>query len=152
MALNPEANQERLKNQRPTKAIYHQKKIKEAKEKAIIHSEPSQSQSSSSSSTFFSLFYKGRCLRKVASALPKCPGKKMEIVKSLAKQFKLKIKYDNQPKVGRPKNNLADDDVEWLRVFFEQPDITYTLLGMKDQKYTGKVNGESTFVQRRYLL
>ena len=41
MALNPEANQERLKNQRPTKAIYHQKKIKEAKEKAIIHSEPS---------------------------------------------------------------------------------------------------------------
>ena len=53
MALNPEANQERLKNQRPTKAIYYQKKIKEAKEKAIIHSEPSQSQSSSSSSTFF---------------------------------------------------------------------------------------------------
>ena len=76
----------------------------------------------------------------------------MEIVKSLAKQFKLKIKYDNQPKVGRPKNNLAGDEVEWLRVFFERPDITYTLLGMKDQKYTGKVNGESTLVQRRYLL
>ena len=75
----------------------------------------------------------------------------MEIVKGLAKQFKLKIKYDNQPKVGCPKNNLADDDVEWLRVFFERPDITYTLLGMKDQKYTGKVNGESTFVQKRYL-
>ena len=76
----------------------------------------------------------------------------MEIVKSLAKQFKLKIKYDNQPKVGRPKNNLAGDEVEWLRVFFERPDITYTLLGMKDQKYTGKLNGESTLVQRRYLL
>ena len=73
-------------------------------------------------------------------------------MKSLAKQSKLKIKYDNQPKVGRPKNNLAGDEVEWLRVFFERPDITYTLLGMKDQKYTGKVNGESTFVQRPYLL
>ena len=72
-------------------------------------------------------------------------------MKSLAKQFKLKIKYDNQPKVGRPKNNLADE-VEWLRVFLERPDITYTLPGMKDQKYTGKVNGESTFVQRCYLL
>ena len=75
----------------------------------------------------------------------------MEIVKSLAKQFKLKIKYDHQPKVKRPKN-LADDEVEWLRVFFEQPDITYTLPGMKDQRYTGKVNGESIKVQRSYLL
>ena len=75
----------------------------------------------------------------------------MKIVKSLAKQFKLKIKYDNQPKVERPENNLADDDVECLRVFFERPDITYTLLGTKDQKCTGKVNGESMFVQKRYL-
>ena len=46
----------------------------------------------------------------------------------------------------------ADDEVEWLRVFLKLPDITYTLPGMKDQKYTGKVNGESTFVQRCYLL
>ena len=73
-------------------------------------------------------------------------------MKSLAKQFKLKINYDHQPIVVRPKINLADDEVEWLRVFFERPDITYTLLGMKDQKYTGKLNGESTLVQRRYLL
>ena len=60
-------------------------------------------------------------------------------MKSLGKQFKLKIKYDNQPKVGRPKNNLAADEVEWLRVFFERPDITYTLAGMKDQKYAGRL-------------
>ena len=73
-------------------------------------------------------------------------------MKSLAKQFKLKINYDHQPIVVRPKINLADDEVEWLRVFFKRPDITYTLLGMKDQKYTGKLNGESTLVQRRYLL
>ena len=45
-ALNLEANKERLKSQRIAKAIYRQKKIKEAKEKAIIHSEPSHSQSS----------------------------------------------------------------------------------------------------------
>ena len=140
-----------MKNQRIAKEIYRQKKIKEAKDKAIIHSEPSHSQSPSSSSTFFHPSTKARCLRKVASTLRKSPGKKMKIVKSLAKQFKLKIKYDNQPKVERPKNNLADDDVECLRVFFERPDITYTLLGTKDQKCTGKVNGESMFVQKRYL-
>ena len=133
--LNPEANKERLKNQRIAKAIYRKKKIKEAKEKAIIHSKPSHYQSPSSSSSFFHPSTKARCLRKVASALPRSPGKKVEIVKSLAKQFKLKIKHDNQPKVGRPKSNLADDKVEWLRVFFERPDITYTLPGMKDQKY-----------------
>ena len=39
-ALNPEASKERLKNQRIAKAIYRQKKIKEAKEKATVHSEP----------------------------------------------------------------------------------------------------------------
>ena len=140
-----------MKNQRIAKAIYRQKKIKD-NEKAIIQSEPSHSQSPSSSSTFSHPSTKARYLRKVASALPKSPGKKVEIVKTLAKQFKLINKYDNQPKIERPKNNLADDEVEWLRVFFERPDIIYTLPGMKDQKYTGKVNGESTFVQRRYLL
>ena len=73
-------------------------------------------------------------------------------MKNLAKQFKRKIKYDNQPKIGHPKNILADDEVEWLRVSLEQPDKIYTLPRMKDQIYTGKTNGESTFVQRRYLL
>ena len=147
-ALNSEASKESLKNQRIAKEIYRQKKIKEAKDKAIIDSEPSHSQSPS---TFFHPSTNARCLRKAASTLRKSPGKKMEIVKSLVKQFKLKINYDNQPKVERPKNNLADDDVEWLRVFFERPDITYTLLGTRDQRCTGKVNGESTFVQKRYL-
>ena len=118
----------------------------------MIHSEPSHSQSPSSSSIFSHPSSKARCLSKVESALPKSPRKKVEIVKILAKEFKLKIKYDNQPKVGRPKNNLADDEVEWLSVFFERPDKTYTLPGMKDQKHTGKVNDESMFVQRRYLL
>ena len=114
-ALNPEANKKRLENQRIAKAIYRHKKIMEAKENAIVHSEPSHSQSASSSSTFSHPSTKARCLRKVASALPKSHGKKVKIVKSLDEQFKLKIKYDNQPKVGRPKNNLADDKVEWLR-------------------------------------
>ena len=89
-ALNPGSSKERLKNQRIAKAIYHQKKIKEAKEKAIIHSEPPHSQSPSSSSTFSHPSTRARYLRKVASALPKSPGKKVEIVKSLAEQFKLK--------------------------------------------------------------
>ena len=51
-ALNPEANKERLKNQRIAKAIYRQKKIKEAKEAIILSA---HSQSPSSSSTFFTL-------------------------------------------------------------------------------------------------
>ena len=92
-ALNPESSKERLKNQRIAKVIYRQKKIKEAKEKAIIHSEPQHSQSPSSSSTFSHPSTKARCLKKATSALPKSPGKKVEIVKRLAEQFKLKIKY-----------------------------------------------------------
>ena len=71
--LKAESSKERLKNQRIAKAIYRQKKIKEAKEKAIIHSEPPHSQSPSSSSTFSHPSTKARCLRKVTSALTKSP-------------------------------------------------------------------------------
>ena len=59
---NLEAYKESLKSQRIATAIYRQKKIKEAKEKAIIHSEPSHSQSSLLS--FFSPFYKGSMSKK----------------------------------------------------------------------------------------
>ena len=73
------------------------------------------------------------------------------MVKTLAKQFNLKIQYNKQS-VGRPKNNLSPDELDWLTTFFERPDITYTLPGMKDHKYMGKKDGESVYKQKRYLL
>ena len=127
--LNTEANKETSKNQRITKAIYRQKRLRKLKKKLTIHSEPSHSQSPLGSSTFSHPSTKARILRKVTSALSKSPRKKVEIVKCLAKQIKLEIKYDNQPTVGCPKNNLTDDEVEWLGVFFKRSDITYTLPG-----------------------
>jgi len=142
-ALNPGVYKERLKKQSTAKALYRTK----IKLKLTINTEPQ----SSSNSAFSHSASKARSLRKAASALPKSPCKKMEIVKSLAKQFQLKIR-DHGQSVGRPKNSLTDNELEWLSVFFERPDITYTLPGIKDHKYTGKVNGESTFAQKRYLL
>jgi len=147
-ALNPGVYKERLKKQSTAKALYRTKiKLREAQEKLTINTEPQ----SSSNSAFSHSASKARSLRKAASALPKSPCKKVEIVKSLAKQFQLKIR-DHGQSVGRPKNSLTDNELEWLSVFFERPDITYTLPGIKDHKYTGKVNGESTFAQKRYLL
>ena len=72
-------------------------------------------------------------------------------MKTLAKQFNLKIQYNKQS-VGRPKNNLSPEELDWLTTFFERPDITYTLPGMKDHKYMGKKDGESVYKQKRYLL
>ena len=82
-ALNLEANKERLKSQRIAKAIYRQKNIKEAKEKAIIHSEPSHSQSSLLN--FFSPFYNGSMSKKSCICFAKISWEKGGDCENLAK-------------------------------------------------------------------
>ena len=145
--VNPIANKERLEKQKIAKALYRKRKLEEA-----IKAKESTN-TSSPSSKFSNTAIRARSLKKAADALPKSPRKKVEIVKSLAKQFHLKVKYTNIiNKGGRPNSTLTEIENEWLNSFFERPDITYTTPGMKDQKYLGKVNGESTFAQKRYLL
>ena len=87
--------------------------------------------------------------RKAMRALPSSPSKKVEIVKSLATTFNLRIKLNNG---GRPKNLLLKEEKDWLENFFMRPDITYITPGKNQQKYIGKKDGESQYAQIRYLL
>ena len=145
--LNPEANKSRLEKERLAKALYRKRKLEEAKK-----TKETNTKIASPMTTFSNTAIKARSLKKAAAALPRSPSKKVEIVQSLAKQFNLKIQYSSKAKVGRPCNDLAEIEINWLKDFFDRPDITYTTPGMKDQKYLGKVNGESLFAQKRYLL
>lgn len=70
----------------------------------------------------------------------------------MAKQFNLRIQFDNQSRLGRPKNKLSKTELQWLDNFFERPDITYITPGRKEQKYLGRVNGEGNYAQKKYLL
>ena len=56
---------------------------------------------------------------KAAAALPSSLRKKAEILKSLAKQFNLKVQYSNQNKVDRPSNALTEADIDWLKKVFD---------------------------------
>ena len=147
--LNPEANKSGLEKERLAKVLYQKRKLEEVKK-----TKETNTKIASPMTTFSNTAIKARSLKRaaVAAALPRSPSKKVEIVQSLAKQFNLKIQYSSKAKVGRPCNDLAEIEINWLKDFFDRPDITYTTPGMKDQKYIGKVNGESLFAQKRYLL
>ena len=54
-----------------------------------------------------------RSLKKVVKALPKGPNNRIEIVKSLANKFDLRIKMDHE-KLGLPENALNDEEQTWL--------------------------------------
>ena len=86
-----------------------------------------------------------RSLRKVITTLPQSPRKKVDIVKSLVSTFNLRIQLKNN---RRPKIELSEDERLWLEQFFQRPDIAYIAPGKNQQKYLGKVNGES---YRNYL-
>ena len=81
--------------------------------------------------------------------LPRSPRRKLEIVKSMASTFNLRIQLKN---IGRPKKALSDDERFWLEQFFQRPDITYITPGNNQQMHLGKVNGESTTTYCRTLM
>ena len=88
---------------------------------------------------------------KVVKALPKSPNKRIEIVKSLASKFDLWIKLDHKT-LGHRENALSDEEQMWLSKFLDRPDITSTNPGKNNQRYVGKQNGKSVFVNIKYLL
>ena len=55
-------------------------------------------------------------------------------------------------KLGRPENELSDEEQTWLSKFLDSPDITYTNLGKNNQRYVGKENGNGLLVPIKYLL
>ena len=90
--MNPEANKERLGNQRIAKAICRNKKIKQSEEKRLAESSVP---ASTNTFNFSNISIKARSIRKVASALPRSPSKKW---KSLKFDEKIQTQYQARPK------------------------------------------------------
>ena len=76
--------------------------------------------------------------------------KRLEVVGGLAQKFKLRIKLPG--KKGRKNRTLTEDQENFLLDVFEGSDMTYTTPGGKDNIYIGKIDGEKTFLQKRYLF
>ena len=91
-----------------------------------------------------------RSIKKAEKHLPFSPRKRLEVVGELAQKFKLRIKLPG--KRGRKNRTLTEDQENFLLDVFERSDMTYTTPGRKDNVYIGKIDGEKTFVQKRYLL
>ena len=133
------ANESRLKIQREKKIIYREKSRKQNKENPT------------SLSSFTCASSRKHTLKKVVKTLPKSPNKWIEIVKSLASKFDLRIKLDHK-KLGRPENASSDEKQTWLSKFLDRSDITYTKSGKNNQRYVGNENEKSVFVPIKYLL
>ena len=52
----------------------------------------------------------------------------------------------------RKNKTLTGDQENFLVDVFELSNMTFTNPGRKDNVYIGKINGEKTFIQKRYLL
>ena len=62
----------------------------------------------------------------------------------------MRIQFQN--KRGRKKDELNDEEREWLIEFLDRSDTSYTTPGRKDHVYVGKIKGEKQYQQKRYLL
>ena len=91
-----------------------------------------------------------RSLSRADLHLLKSPHKKAEIIQRLATKYKLRITLKENR--GRPRKELSEEESIWLIEFLSRSDISYTNPGRKDNVYIGKSNGESRYLQRRYLL
>ena len=71
--------------------------------------------------------------RKIA---PTQTTKKVEVIGSLAKKFKLRVTVAKN-KEGKKKNELSQGGKEWLENLLERADMTYTMPGRHDTVYIG---------------
>ena len=55
-------------------------------------------------------------------------------------------------KRGRPRKELTEREKIWLVEFLDRSDISYTNPGREDSVYIGKINGESQYMQKKYLV
>ena len=91
-----------------------------------------------------------RSLSRANCHLPKSPHKKAEIIQTLATKYKLRINL--QQNCGRPRKELNEEEKIWLIEFLNRSDISCTNPGRKDHVYTGKIDSESKYKQKQYLL
>ena len=71
-----------------------------------------------------------RSLKRAEEGLPKSPNKKMEVIGSLAKKYKMRIALAK--KRGRKYEDLSEGEVQWLKNYLERPEMTYINPGKKD--------------------
>ena len=80
---------------------------------------------------------------------PKNPNKKAEVIQGLATKYKLRINL--QENQGTCREELNENEKNWLIEFLSRSDITYTYSGRKDHVYIDKFNSEKKYKQRQYL-
>ena len=134
---DPEKNQARLLKERLYKQEYR-KRIR-----YNIDEQPSPT-SNSTEEEFSQRSSYMKSLKKAERSLPKSPRRRNAVVSSLEKKFQLRI-LPQQNNRGLPKQILDADEKSWLINFLDRPDITYTMLGKRDQVYMGKVNGKKVY-------
>ena len=105
----------------------------------------------STSSSFSSKQILNRSIKKAKRSLLLRPRKKLEVIGSLAKKFKLRMAVAKN-KAGRKKNELRQEAREYLENFLERADITYTTPGRCDTVFVGMDYGNRQYKQKRYLL
>ena len=103
----------------------------------------------STSPSFSSKQILNRSIKKAERLLPLSPRKKVEVIGSLSKKFKLRIAVVKS-KAERKKNELSQEEREWLKNFLERADITYT--GRRDTVYVRMDHSKRQYKQKRYLL
>ena len=77
--------------------------------------------------------------------------KKVEVIGSLAKKFKVSIAVAKN-KARRKKNELSQEEREWLKKFLEREDKTYITPGRRNTVYVGMDHDKRQYKQKRYLL
>ena len=101
-----------------------------------------------------------RSIKRAEATLPKDTEQRVfvlsNIVKSLTPTKKSKFlnnlgKKSTETNKGRPLA-LSEEHKTFLLNYLEQPGISYTLPGKKDQKYIGKESGEKIYKTKHYLL
>ena len=136
---SPLLHEEQKKKNRERMRLYREKK-RDEKENIVADEE----------SAFSTKQSRARSLKRAEDGLPSSPNKKMEVIGSLAKKYKVRIALCK--KRGRKYEDLSEEKVNWLKNYLERPEMTYINPGKKDNVYVGKVDGKSMYVQKQYLL
>ena len=61
----------------------------------------------------------------------------MLLRRSHGEPFGVRVEFGE---MGRKKNALSEENVDWVIAFLNQPDVSYTTSGRKDKVYVGTFN------------